>query len=302
MGLRVPLLVALAFVLVPAASAQSVGVVEPEKLPGLAAESVHQAQQLVDELTGEGGDPGDEFGEGNERDARTGDGPALGFGRRIAESFEDNWFLATGGVVLALGALGAAGAVLATRYVDPKECLENPQRAMLYGYVKGNPGVHLKQLSESFRMKTSTVLWHIRKLEGAELVKSGKANGYRVFYPTAGGIEAKKLSTAIACLSNGNARNLFDFVVTHPASSQRDLSNTLAINAGTVRWHMRKLRDAGLVAELVQERVSTYFATELGMKAAKQVIGLPPGYVPAQAVATVPLTQPLVAATPVALE
>jgi predicted transcriptional regulator len=286
----------------PAAAAQSVGSVDPEQLPNVVADPAQQAEQLVNEVTGDGGDPGDEFGEGNERDARSGDGPALGFGRRIAESFGDHWFLATGGLVLALSALGAAGAVLATRYVDPKECLQNPQRSMLYGYIKGNPGVHLKQLSESFKMKTSTVLWHIRKLEGAELVKSGKANGYRVFYPTAGGIEAKKLSTAIACMSNGNARSLFDYVLAHPGTGQRSLSDVLTINPGTVRWHMRKLRDAGLVAELVQERVSTYFATELGMKAARQVIGLPPGLQPQQAVARLPLVGPLPAATPVAMD
>ncbi|HET6398503.1 MAG TPA: hypothetical protein VFH47_03000, partial [Candidatus Thermoplasmatota archaeon] len=109
-----------------------------------------------------------------------GDEPAPrepGFADRVSAAFEDHLLVASAaGVGVALA--GMAAFALVGRYVDPKEALENPQRSMLYGFIRGHPGVHLKKLSDEFGMKTSSILWHIRKLEGAQLVRSDRANGY----------------------------------------------------------------------------------------------------------------------------
>lgn len=233
---------------------------------------INYVHDVIGDAPGSGdGDGGaDEGAGGDDEGAGTGDGLGTGF---MADLVSPAGLLAMGGLGL-LGLLGG-GAWLMARYVDPKEALENPQRAMLYGFIKGNPGVHLKQLSDDFDMKTSTVLWHIRKLEAAELVRSQKVNGFRVFYPVAGGLEAKKLGAAVTALTNQNASRILDLLVIRPGADQRALSETLEVNAGTVRWHLRKMRDMGLLAELSQGRTSTYYPTELGMKALHRTNGLP---------------------------
>lgn len=240
----------------------------------------------------EGANPG--LGEG--ANAPNAPGAGTGFrdvGGAVAAAVADDWAL-TSMVTIGLGGVGLLSWVLASRYVDPMVALKNPQRSMLYGFIKGNPGVHLKQLSTEFHMKTSTVLWHIRKLEHADLVRSKKANGYRVFYPVSGGMEAKQLSTAVTALSNGNARSIFEFVALNPGAHRRILSGRLTINPGTVRWHLKKLREAGLVAELAQDRFSTYYATEMGLKAMRQVASLPIEVTaPVIQVAALPTTEPL---------
>jgi predicted transcriptional regulator len=131
---------------------------------------------------------------------------------------------------------------------------------MLYGFIRGNPGVHLKKLSEEFSMKTSSILWHIRKLECAELVRSERANGYRVFYPTEGGVAIKNVSRAVTALQNGNARALFQHI--HP---------------GTVRWHLKKLKEFQLVEEVARDEAVTYFATPLGHKSLQTLLRSPEG-------------------------
>lgn len=241
----------------------------------------------------EGADPG--LGDGANAPGAPGAGTGFrDIGGAVAEAVAEDWAL-TSIVTISLAGLGLLSWVLASRYVDPMVALKNPQRSMLYGFIKGNPGVHLKQLSTEFHMKTSTVLWHIRKLEHADLVRSKKANGYRVFYPVSGGMEAKQLSTAVTALSNGNARQIFEFVALNPGAHRRILSGRLTINPGTVRWHLKKLREAGLVAELAQDRFSTYYATELGLKAMRQVASLPMEITaPVIEVAALPTTEPLV--------
>ncbi|HLF16293.1 MAG TPA: hypothetical protein VI796_02540, partial [Candidatus Thermoplasmatota archaeon] len=128
-----------------------------------------------------------------------------GFGDSLRDAF-GNELLVMGLAGLGAVLLGIGGLAFVTRHISPKEALKNPQRAMLYGFVRGHPGVHLKKLSEEFAMKTSSILWHVRKLEAAELVHSERSNGFRVFYPVEGGIEMKRVSRALSALQNANAR------------------------------------------------------------------------------------------------
>lgn len=205
-----------------------------------------------------------------------GDGVDPGFADRIRTALEGGLLMA-GVATLAASALGLAGFALVTRYIPPKEALKNPQRSMLYGFVRGNPGVHLKKLSEEFGMKTSSILWHIRKLESAELVRSERANGYRVFYPTEGGVAVKNVSRAITALQNPNALALFEHVHSHPGRGVAEISASLGMHAGTVRWHLRKLREFQLVEELVRGDEVSYFATPLGHKSLQTLLRSPDG-------------------------
>lgn len=211
-----------------------------------------------------------------------------GFADRITAAFSSAALVAGFATVLA-SVIGLGSFALVTRYISPKEALKNPQRAMLYGFVRGNPGVHLKKLSEEFAMKTSSILWHIRKLESAELVRSERANGFRVFYPVEGGIEMRRVSRAITALQNPNARILFETLERRAGVSPGHLATRLNIHAGTVRWHLRKLRDFGLVEELVREDGSQVFATPLGRKALQTLVGVPTEGMPRSMTSPVPI-------------
>lgn len=273
-------MVALAILAVPAVAAQ------PVYDPVEGAQTT--ADVLVDTVANAGREVTGGFGEteqiwdlvdpqDDEPQAGEGTSPGDGepdFSDRVATAIRDDvtlWGL--GGAALA--ALSVGGFFAVTRYISPKEALKNPQRSMLYGFIRGNPGAHLKQLSEEFAMKTSSILWHIRKLESAELVKSERVGGYRVFYAVDGGIEIKRVSRAITSLQNDNARHIFARIQRRPGSTTRQLSEALNIHGGTVRWHLRKLRDAGLLDELVQETGSKFFNTPLGDRAMETMEGAP---------------------------
>ncbi len=227
-----------------------------------------QAQQQIADLVAgeEPADPG--------RDAPPADRNDPGFADRIAGAISDDAVrFSLIGVATAVISLG--GFALVTRYISPKEALKNPQRAMLYGFVRATPGVHLKQLSEEFGMKTSSILWHIRKLESAELVKSERVNGFRVFYPVEGGVEIRKVSRALATLQNENALHIYQYVERHPGTPATIMADRLSLHGGTARWHLRKLRDHGLLDELVQSDGSRFYPTPLGNRALEAREGRP---------------------------
>lgn len=201
-------------------------------------------------------------------------GTTPGFAVRVRDAVDGPMMIA-GLAGLGATVVGMLGFAAVTRYISPKEALKNPQRAMLYGFIRATPGAHLKQLSEEFKMKTSSILWHIRKLESADLVHSERANGFRVFYPSEGGIEAKRLSRAITALHNENAQMIQEAVGRNPGRAVKDIAEALSVHSGTVRWHLRKLRDFGLLEELVGEEGSRFYPTPLGKNAIEATVGKP---------------------------
>jgi predicted transcriptional regulator len=278
-----------------AAPASASEIPEPEELVAQVVEAAETAASdpnaavqdpavVLDPITNPEGQSGDE--PGGPKDNRD-----PGFADRIRAAFDDSALMAGVATVVA-SVVGLGSFALVTRYISPKEALKNPQRAMLYGFVRGNPGVHLKKLSEEFAMKTSSILWHIRKLENAELVRSERANGFRVFYPVEGGIEMKRVSRAITALQNPNARLLFEALERRAGASPSTLASALSIHGGTVRWHLRKLREFGLVDELVREDGSQFFATPLGSKALQTMAGTPTIESPRPALAAAPVPVP----------
>lgn len=252
-----------------------------EETGATAYDAIKRTAEDAENALASGGVLPEDSAEGDGADGATDEGevtlPTLS--TRIRDAIEDEVAMASMVSSATAGATALAFAVV-TRYISPKEALKNPQRAMLYGFVRAQPGAHLKQVADEFQMKTSSILWHMRKLESAGLVQSERANGFRVFYPVEGGIEIKRVSRALTALQNGNALAIFEVVDNHPGQTTRILSDRLGIHVGTVRWHLRKLREFGLVDELVREDGSMFYPTPLGGKALEAAMGRPTMEVP----------------------
>ncbi|MBI4393771.1 MAG: winged helix-turn-helix transcriptional regulator [Euryarchaeota archaeon] len=174
-------------------------------------------------------------------------------------------------------ALGAAGvAVLGgiaylflggTKFVNSENVLENDARREIFNYIKTNPGVHLRATASALSLSTTNVLWHLRKLEQANLLNSKKLEGYKVYYPVEGGIEMRRMGLAMAVLRNPNAKTVLEFISGSPSSHQREIARAMGVNHGTIRWHLRKLQAVGLVLEVKKEHTSNYYVSELGIQA-----------------------------------
>ncbi|HVL87201.1 MAG TPA: winged helix-turn-helix transcriptional regulator [Candidatus Thermoplasmatota archaeon] len=187
--------------------------------------------------------------------------------------------LSFAGMVLLGGGMAAAAylavSVLGTKFVTAQNVLENDARRELYEYIKTNPGTHLRATAAALGLSTTNALWHLRKLEQSNLVNSKRLEGYKVFYPVEGGLEAKRMGLAMAVLRNENARQILELISQEPAAHQREMARRLSLNHGTIRWHLKKLSAVGLVLELRKDHVSQYFISELGNLALARVKGVP---------------------------
>ena len=178
------------------------------------------------------------------------------------------------GAVAIVGLAGLAGFAFfhgGARFVTPAEVLQNDVRQGIYSYLKTSVGANLKQLTDDLHLTTTNAIWHLRKLEEAGLIHSKRFNGYKVFYPAEGGIEARRLSLGKTALANENAQEVFEHVVAHPGTHQREIARALGVNHGTVRWHLRKLMDAELIIETRRGKASSYEPTPMGLQALREV-------------------------------
>src|SRR5207244_3392160 len=108
--------------------------------------------------------------------------------------------------------------------------LENDVRARIYQHLRDRVGANLKQITDDLALTTTNAIWHLRKLEDAGLIHSRRFNGYKVFYPAEGGVEARKMSLSMTALTNGNAQDVFEFVVANPGAHQREIARALGVN------------------------------------------------------------------------
>ncbi|HEX2021315.1 MAG TPA: helix-turn-helix domain-containing protein [Candidatus Thermoplasmatota archaeon] len=195
--------------------------------------------------------------------------------------------IAVVGVALA-GLAGVAFSLFfsgGARFVTPAEVLANDVRQGIYGYLKDRVGANLKQITDDLSLTTTNAIWHLRKLEEAGLIHSRRFNGYKVFYPAEGGIEARRLSLGKTALANAHAQEVFEHVVSHPGTHQREIARALGVNHGTVRWHLKKLMSAEMIVESRKGKASAYEPTPIGLAALREV-----GRVHVPAAAPVPAT------------
>lgn len=153
------------------------------------------------------------------------------------------------------------------KFVNSGNVLENEARRQIFEYIQTHPGIHLRAAATQLNLSTTNVLWHLRKLEDANLVTSKKFEGYKVFYPVEGGVATKEKAIANSVLKNENAQQILAYVSSNPSAHQREIARALGVNHGTVRWHLRKLEEANLVAPIKKEHTTHYYVSDLGNEA-----------------------------------
>ena len=178
--------------------------------------------------------------------------------------------------VVGLASLAAAFFQGGARFVTPAEVLANDVRKGIYAYLKERTGANLKQVTDDLHLTPTNAIWHLRPLAEAGLVHSRRFNGYKVFYPAEGGIEARRMSLGKTALANENAQEVFEHVATNPGTHQREIARALGVNHGTVRWHLKKLMGAELIVETRRGKASAYEPTPMGLAALQQVSRAPP--------------------------
>lgn len=124
--------------------------------------------------------------------------------------------------------------------------------------VQEKPGIHLRQLQRELDCTSTTVNYHLDRLD----VKERKIHGYRRFYPSD---TPEELELPLAAL-NHEARGPMLYHIRN-GSSPSQLVEELDVSKSTVSSHLKVLDEDGLIEEEMNGRRKELSVSENALKA-----------------------------------
>ena len=126
--------------------------------------------------------------------------------------------------------------------------LELETRRKIYNFILENPGSHFREISRKIDMPKSTMDYHLNFLNKKGLIIILKKERYNRYYISKKiGKETKKI---LAILREETPRRiLLSMKIYHPVSIDY-LSKDLDKSPSTISFHLKKLKDLGLVEKI----------------------------------------------------
>ncbi len=135
--------------------------------------------------------------------------------------------------------------------------LLNKKRKGIYEYIVDNPGCHLRKISEDLNMALSTITWHLRILEKAELIKCKKVGNKIIYYPE--GMDKEDL---LLLYLTDTQSQIYEYLLNNK-SHLRKIARDLDLNVETVRYNLRKLEDLELVKSKEENNKIVYYSDKI---------------------------------------
>lgn len=126
---------------------------------------------------------------------------------------------------------------------DPLQ-LENRKR--IYECVRGNPGLHFREIQRRVSMPIGVLDYHLNYLVQRGLVTVTKQEGFSRYYP-GGQIGVDKMRL-LSCLRQEIPRGIILYLLRNPGATHGRLLENFAISGGTLSYHIKKLVTRGVVS------------------------------------------------------
>jgi predicted transcriptional regulator len=130
---------------------------------------------------------------------------------------------------------------------DADTGLDLEARRRIVAHVREHPGLHLRALAEALAMPVSTLEYHCYHLEKHGHLAVREGGGFKAFYPAEG--MDRRDRDILYLVRHDGPRRICAHLLLHPGATPGDLKEVVRLSAPTLSFHLRKLRDAGLVRE-----------------------------------------------------
>ena len=147
-----------------------------------------------------------------------------------------------------LALLGLAGVALYTR-IRPTSALENETRKQIFEAVCHAPGMGVHAIAKSAGVSYSTTAYHLERLVEAGMIVM-TPDGNKLCYYKNGGAFTETERRLLPILKNEEATRLLEAILESPGTYRAALAGRLGVTATTINWHLKRLREAGLVEEV----------------------------------------------------
>ncbi|HUR61180.1 MAG TPA: helix-turn-helix domain-containing protein [Candidatus Thermoplasmatota archaeon] len=143
---------------------------------------------------------------------------------------------------------------------DADTVLDLDARRRIVEHVRLHPGLHLRALAEALAMPVSTLEYHCYHLlkHGHLAVREG--SGFKAFYPAQG--MDRRDRDILYLVRHDAPRRICAYLVLHAGATPGDLKAVIALSAPTLSFHLKKLRDAGILREEPDGRTKRLYVVD----------------------------------------
>ena len=163
---------------------------------------------------------------------------------------------AAGGVATSF--LGVAGIALYHR-IRPTTALENETRKQIFDAVCSQPGLGVHAIARTAAVSYSTATYHLERLVDAGMLVM-TPDGNKLCYYKNGGAFTENERRILPLVKNEEAAKLLEAIMERPGTYRAELAEKLGVTATTINWHLKRLREAGLIEETRMGRNAYLYA------------------------------------------
>lgn len=134
---------------------------------------------------------------------------------------------------------------------------DNLNREKLYGFIKSCPGTYFSEIIKDTGLNRGTVRYHLDILETQDMIESYKVKG-KIRYFLNGSTYEKKDKVVIAALRNDMDRRIILEILNGRCITHGMLVEKFGVSAPTISWHIRHLKEQGIVQADREDSHITY--------------------------------------------
>ena len=127
----------------------------------------------------------------------------------------------------------------------------------LYGFIKSCPGTYFSEIIKDTGLNRGTVRYHLEVLETQNKIECYKANGKARYFQNSF-TYGEKDKVVIAALRNDMDRKIILGILDSQYISNENLVEKMGVSAPTINWHIRHLKEEGIVRADTCGRYTAY--------------------------------------------
>lgn len=150
--------------------------------------------------------------------------------------------------------------------------LNQTTRVQIYNFIKNNPGINFRGICNSLILPIGVVQYHLAVLTKGGLI-SNRRDGRNKRY-----FESKKFSSIekkiISVLRHETAAKILAILHNDESASHGNLAQRLNISSQALTWHMKRLKESGLVTGLADGNTIKYSLDEAHLATVERCINV----------------------------
>ena len=143
------------------------------------------------------------------------------------------------------------------RKIHRSNVLENTNRDRIYGFISSNPGTYPNEIVKETELNKGVVEYHLGMLEEQNMIISYKTRG-RIHYFLNESTYGEKEKVALAALKNDKHRRIILEILNCEQITHETLAGRIGVSAPTINWHIRHLKEEGIVRADTDGRYTAY--------------------------------------------